>query len=325
MRQHHQDEVLLAVAPSAAQWDEACAASPGATFFHRYEFLRSVAPPLRCRFVPLLVLHQGRPAGAAPLLIKQLGPFSSINWVPFPYLGPLVPEPLVPATLRALQAEARRRRAVNHQQSFCRVIGGPHADGFAARTDRTFVVQLSGRSDEDLLGAMHNGHRWQIRRARRAGFSVQPAQPGDFQLMDAWLGQMFRSRGQRNGYPAGAAQRVFEGLGTSSRSFTQAARIGGRTVAVQLTLADGERALGWQIAVDPEFRAERPHALLVWRALQQARDMGIAEFDMVGAPNDGIAAYKARFGARERCYTVLHQQAALHRAAHSTARRLRWG
>ena len=324
MRRRDREEVLLAAASSAAEWDQACTAAPGATVFHSYEFLQSVAPPLQCRFVPLLVLHRGRPAGAAPLLIKRLGPFSTINWVPFPYLGPLVPEPLVPATLRALRAEARRRRALNHQQSFCRAIGESGADGFAARGECTFVVPLSGRSDEDLLAAMHNGHRWQIRRARRAGFEVRPAEPGDFRLMDTWLDQMYADRGMRNGYPPGTALRVFQGLTASSFSFSQAARVGERTVAVQLTLADSRQALGWQIAVDPEFRAERPQALLVWRALQHARDLAIAEFDMVGAPNEGIATYKRRFGARERSYTVLRRQAGVHRMAHSAAGRLGW-
>ena len=324
MRLHDQEEVLLTAASSAAEWDQAATAAPGATVFHSYEFLQAVAPSLGCRFVPLLVIHRGRQAGAAPLLIKRLGPFSTINWVPFPYLGPLVPEPLVPATLRALRAEARRRRAVNHQQSFCQAIADPGADGFAARVERTFVVPLTGRTDEDLLAAMHNGHRWQIRRARRAGIEVRPAQPGDFRLMDTWLGQMYEDRGMRNGNPPGTARRVFEGLRAGSCSFSHAALAGERTVAVHLTLADSRQALGWQIAVDPAFRAERPQALLVWRALQHARDLGIAEFDMVGAPSDGIATYKRRFGARERSYTVLQRQAGVHRMAHSAAGRLGW-
>ena len=324
VRGRDQDGIRLAPASSAEEWDQACAAAAGATVFHSYDFLRSVAPPLQCRFVPLLVLLHGRTAGAAPLLIKRLGPFSTINWVPFPYLGPLVPEPLVPATLRALRAEARRRRALNHQQSFCQAIADPGPDGFAAGTERTFVIPLSGRTDEDLLAGMHNGHRWQIRRARRAGIEVHPAQPGDFQLLDTWLGQMYSERGLRNGYPPGAALRVFQGLGAGSRSFSQAARIGERTVAVQLALADSRQALGWQIGVDPAYRADRPQALLVWRALQHARDLGIGEFDLVGAPNDGIATYKRRFGARERRYTVLRRQASVHRVAYSAAARLGW-
>ena len=324
MRGRGRDGVALAPASSAAEWDHACAATPGATVFHSCDFLQSVAPPLRCRFVPLLVFHRGRPTGAAPLLIKRLGPFSTINWVPFPYLGPLVPDPLVPATLRALRAEARKRRTLNHQQSFCRAIADPGAGGFTAGAERTFVIPLSGRSDEDLLGAMHNGHRWQIRRARRAGIEVRPAQPGDFELLDRWLDQMYSERGLRNGYPPGAALRVFQGFRAGSRSFSQAARAGGRTVAVQLTLADSRQALGWQIGVDPEFRAERPQALLVWRALQHARDLGIEEFDMVGAPSVGIATYKRRFGARERRYTVLQRQAGVHRMAHTAAGRLGW-
>jgi hypothetical protein len=58
--------------------------------------------------------------------------------------------------------------------------------------------------------------------------------------------------------------------------------------------------------------------VLLW-----ARDAGVAEFDLVGAPNEGIATYKSRFGAHERSYTVLLRQAPPHRAALSALTRSR--
>jgi hypothetical protein len=111
----------------------------------------------------------------APLLVKRLGPFCTMNWAPFPYLGPLVPPALLPATLSALRREARRRRAVGHQQSFSYRITDAPLGGFGRATDRSFVIPLSNRSNEDLLAAMHKNRRQEIRRARRAGFEVGPA------------------------------------------------------------------------------------------------------------------------------------------------------
>ena len=316
------DRVSLAPAATAGEWDQVCARFPDATVFHSYAFLQAVASPLRCRFVPLLVSAGDGPVGAAPLLLKRLGPVSTVNWVPFPYLGPLVPEPLIPATLLALRREAGRRRAVNHQQSFSRVITACGHGGFTAGAERTFIVPLGGRPDGELLAGMHHDLRWQIRRAARTGFEVGPAHAGDMQLMDAWLSEMFASRGIGSGYAAGTVQRVFGALGHQPGSLFHAARLAGRTVAVQATLTDARRAFGWHIAVDPAYRQARPQQLLAWRALQWARDRGVTELDMVGAPNEGIATYKRKFGGRERAYTVLRRQAVPHRVAQSVLARL---
>jgi hypothetical protein len=318
-------EVALVAPSSPGEWEDACAAFSDATAFHRYDFLQAVAPPLRCRFVPRLVVFQGRPAGVAPLLVKQLGPFCTINWAPFPYLGPLVPSALIPATLSALAREARRRRAVNHQQSFSYVLACGPAGGFTSHTDRTFVIPLGNRSDDDLLAAMQHGGRRHIRRAQRAGLEVGPAEAEDVRLMDAWLNPVFAAQGLRTPYRPGTYSRIFAALRNAPGAVFYAARRRGRTVGVEVVFATARRAFAWQAAVDPAHRSHYPQALLTWHALLWARGAGAAEFDLVGAPNEGIATYKRRLGGVERHFTVLHSQARLHRSALRALSRVRSG
>jgi Acetyltransferase (GNAT) domain len=318
-----QHAVLLARARSQCEWEDACAVFAEATAFHRYDFLQSVAPSLRSQFIPLMVMSRKRAVGVAPLLVKSLGPFSTINWTPFPYLGPLVPPELIPATLSALTREARRLRAVNHQQSFARLIPADLADGFTPVTDRTFIVPLDGRSDEDLLAAMSSSRRQQIYRAIRRGFEICAADAADFRLMDVWLGEVFAAQGLPPAYPPGTYARIFAELQNAPGSALHAVRLDGRTVAVDVSFSNGRRAFGWQAAVDPSYRSKHPQVLLVWHRLQWARDAGAIEFDTVGAPNEGIAVYKQGFGATERHYTVLHRQARPHRIAKSALSRLR--
>jgi CelD/BcsL family acetyltransferase involved in cellulose biosynthesis len=294
-----------------------------ATPFHRYDFLQSVAPSLNCEFVPLQVLSAGRPVGIAPLMVKRIGPFCTINWVPFPYLGPLVPEALLDATLSALHVEARRRRAISHQQSFSGRTDHGQPEGFTTSTDRTFVIPLSGRSDNDLLSAMQKKRREELRRAQRAGFEVGPARIQDFQDVDAWLGQVYAGQGLRNSYGAGACEQVFRALADAPGCAFRAARLNNRTVGVVVALATAQRAFGWLVAIDPRYRSYHPQALLTWHVLLWARDAGVTEFDLVGSPNEGIATYKRRFGAHERSYTVLLRQALPHRAALSALTRSR--
>jgi CelD/BcsL family acetyltransferase involved in cellulose biosynthesis len=315
----------VSLEPLASQrdWDHACAALPGATAFHRHDFLQAVAPSVRCRFVPLQVVVNGQIAGVAPLMVKQLGPVCTINWVPFPYLGPLVPAALLPATLSALRREGRRRRAIAHQQSFSDLIAGGLDGGFVATADRTFVMSLSGRSDADLLAAMQKKRREELRRAQRAGFTVGPAQIQDFRDVDTWLGEVYAAQGLSNFYGPGACEQVFRALAAAPGCTFQAARLDDRTVGVVVALAMGQRAFGWLVAIDPRYRSDHPQTLLTWHTLLWARDAGVAEFDLVGAPSEGIATYKRRFGADERSYTVLLRQAPLRRAALSVLTRSR--
>jgi hypothetical protein len=310
-----QRAVTLAPVKSPGDWDAACATFPNASAFHHYDFLQTVAPPLNCSFVPLVVSYRGEPVGLAPLLAKKLGPFCTINWVPFPYLGPLVPRDLLPGTLHALRREARRRRALNHQESFAEVIDDDGLDGFTASQDRTYVIPLDGRSDQDLLAAMHANRRRCIGRAQRSGFEVGAAEIDDFALMDAWLGQLYAARGMPPMCPPGTYARLFRALRDAPGSIFSAARLGDQTVAVLMAFSTARSALAWQYAEDPSYRSKYPVDLLIWHAMLQAREAGVQEFDLVGTPNEGIALYKSRFGATERCYTVLQRQAKVHSIA----------
>jgi CelD/BcsL family acetyltransferase involved in cellulose biosynthesis len=272
--------------------------------------------------MPLMAMFRKQVVGVAPLLVKRLGPFSSINWTPFPYLGPLVPPELIPATLSALRLKARHLAAVNHQQSFADLIPSDSAAGFTFATDRTFVVPLDGRSDKDLLAAMSASRRQEIRGAIRHGLEVWTADATDLRLLEVWLGQTFASQGLRPDYRPGAFERICGALQDVSGS-AHVARLDGRAVAVEVSIANGRRVFGWLAAADPAYRSKYPHTLLNWHRMLWARDRDAIEFDLVGAPREGIAVYKKTFGAVERHYTVLHRQARPHRMAISTMSRLR--
>jgi hypothetical protein len=326
VKTRHQLAVQLALPASQSQWEDCCATFPHATAFHRYDFLQSVAPLLRCRFVPLTVLYEKQQVGIAPLLVKKLGGFCTINWAPFPYLGPLVPPELIPATLSALTLEGRKRRALSHQQSFCymeseRPIAS--ADDFTLFIDRTFVVPLRDQSDEDLLAAMHRNGRRQIRHGQNAGIEIHPAQLQDFELMDEWSSDTYTAQAMSSPYRAGAYGWIFNTLRNAPGTAFRAARLNGQTVAVDIAFSYAQRVFDWQVGVDPSHKSSYPQAALIWHGLLWARDSGAVEFDMVGAPREGIAQYKSKFGAVERPYPVLRRQVRAHRIAHSAVSRIK--
>lgn len=322
MQQDWHDEIRFDRAQSRADWEDACAAFTHATAFHRYDFLSAVAPCLHCTFVPLVVYFRGRKVGVAPLLTRRYGPFCVINSGPLPYLGPLVPAALIPATLAALSAEARRRRALDHYQFFSPFDSPPAVDGFRIHVDRTFIIPLRDRSDEDLLKAMNQGRRKEIRRAELMGLRVYAAELEEFQLMDAWNRQLYAAQGLPPVYPPGTYERIFKALSGTPGSAFYAARIDGRTVGVQINLAASRRVFAWQSGIDKSFKPCSPDSVLMWYTALRARDAGASELDLVGAPNEGIATYKRRFGAEERGYVVMRRPAQSYRLARAAISRM---
>ncbi len=91
-----------------AAWEACRAGQPGATVFHRWDWLATMAHALDKTFLPLGFYRGETLVGLAPLLVKQRGPFKNANWAPFPYLGPLVPAALWPRALQALDDDQRR-------------------------------------------------------------------------------------------------------------------------------------------------------------------------------------------------------------------------
>jgi CelD/BcsL family acetyltransferase involved in cellulose biosynthesis len=306
-------QIRLELAASGADWEDACACFPEATAFHRYDFLSAVAPGLHCTFEPLVIYAGNQRVGIAPLLVREYGPFCVLNQVPFPYVGPLVPAPLVAGTLAALSAEARRRRALDHYQFFPPAAAPPEVDGFRLKLGRTFVIPLRDRSDADLMKGMDSTRRKEIRRAERLGLRIHEASLEDFRLMDVWNQQLYAAQGLPPGYPPGCYERIFRALGGAPGATFYSARVEGRTVGVQINVASSCRVYAWQAGIDGSFRSPSPQTTLMWHTAVQARDSGAIELDLVGAPSDGIATYKLRLGAEERHYAAMRRTSQAYR------------
>jgi len=304
---------------SKDDWDEALDALPGATAYHRYDFLECISESLRCTFEPLAIMLGTERAGLAPLVVRRIGPVCTINWMPFPYLGPLTSDSLLPGVLSLLAAEGRRRGAVHHQQAFVGLMPDGIAGGFSPGTEQAFVIPLAGQSDEALLAGMTGNGRRHIARARRDGVEIHPAERGDFELMDRWSEAIYARQGLPPRYPAGAYEQLFDTMGKDPGSHFHSARLDGETIAVDMTFSFGRRSFAWQVAVDPDHRSAYPQELLIWHHLTAARDRGDTVFDLAGAPTPGIAAFKRNFGAIEQPYTMLSRHSLIGKARYWVA------
>jgi hypothetical protein len=307
--------LMLAPTTEARRWDDACRASgQPVTAFHTYRWLTLAAAMTGTKFLPLVVISDGDDVGVAPLLIRRRGVLSFANWVPFPYLGPLVPAALLGACLDALQGVARRQGVIRQQQSFppggtvdVEALG---ARGFSTTEDQTYVVDTR-RSEEELWAALERRCRKAIRKAEREGVRIRDAVDGG--ALGAAVQGAFAARGLHSGYrdPFPPSPERLAGLGLVVRYVVaiQEERVLGSVVA----FAHDGAALLWQGGVPPGFRGTQANVLLHWDAICWARRIGAHSFDLVGLPDEGIGRFKSQFGGSLQQYTVAQRNSALAR------------
>jgi CelD/BcsL family acetyltransferase involved in cellulose biosynthesis len=314
-------EVSLTPIRSPQEWD-ALAVRHGGTFFHRHRFLETMAVGLGLTLDLRIATVDGSPIGAVPLLLKRLGPLTTVNWLPFPYVGPLVPDDARSATLAALSAYERSVRCVRAQHVLM-ITSADAFDGYQASLDRTFVNPVAGRSNEDLLKAMSSNRRGALRRAERAGIQYRHATQHEVtRILPALFGRPFERQGLPAPYSAECFRLTWDQFADDPEVLFQTAEKDGEAIAVQISLAGADRGLGWVMGRVDDAIASDAFVGMCWHTWRWARDRGCREFDLVGAPNEGIASFKRSLGAQERQYTVLQHQAKAHKAAMHVLRRV---
>jgi len=307
------------------RWERACDASgQPVTPFHTFRFLTVVAPMLTNRFRGFVVRAGGADVGVVPWLTLRRGPVTVVNRMPFPYVGPLVPDELLVPTLAALRSPARRSRAVVEEHQFApgTTMSAETAArcGFELTLDRTFVLDTA-RSAEDLFAGLTSRTRSLVRKAERNGIAVGVADNGHATLARIEE-QIYDRKGLASPYgppfPPTAAQLVGDRL----EAHWSLATSGEQQLATLLTLRRGATSGIWVGGVFPEHRASAANVALVWDAISWAHDHGVSVFDFVGLPDPGIEKFKKQFGGQLQTYPVLRRFAPGWRRVQSLADRV---
>lgn len=304
-------EISLQESTDPQRWAAACRASgQPISPFHSYPWLELAASMTGTHFTPLIVQSRGVDVGVAPWLIRRRGPVRTVNWLPFPYLGPLVPSPVLAATMRRLGRRALRDRAVVQQYQF-----GPEAHerpaaavhGFEITMDCTWLVDTT-QPEEDLLAGLDKTSRKKIRQVERQGYRIEESRAGG-PILQRVVAAIFARRGLPVPYP----HRFPPGLAALNRHGLQAhwtvAVLGDVEVGSLVALIYEGAAVAWVGGVLPEHQASNVNVLLCWEMIQWARAQGARSLDLVGIPDSGIDQFKSQFGGTRTSYPVLTKRA----------------
>ncbi len=270
---------------SDAQWDQFAAVHPAG---HVLQSSTWGAMKARHGWRPLRVAltdAAGQPIAGAQLLLRQMR-LATVAYIP---RGPVALPADLPALLPHVHAAARRAGAV-----FLKVEPQWEGDGAAiwqaqgfspaatVQPPSTILLDLT-QSEDDLLAAMKQKWRYNIRLAAKKGVTVRPATRAD---LPAWYALM-QVTGGRDGfgvhsfdYYADAYDLFCDG----NQGVLLLAEVSGAMLGGVMVFAFGPEAVYMYGASGNSHRNLMPNHALQWQAIRWARERGCQRYDFWGIP-----------------------------------------
>lgn len=313
-----------------AAWDAHIAALPGAHLLQSWAWGEFKARTgWRAQRLSWPTPGENKPGGpaAAQVLTRTLGRVLKVLYVP---KGPLLDWTAAPqraAVLDALQALARRERAIliKIDPDVPVSLGPPGEErpqpaGQALQAELTQrgwrfsadqiqfrnTVLLDLRPDEaTLLAAMKQKTRYNLRLAERKGVAVRAGSAADLPL----LYRLYAETAQRDGFVIRPADYYHEAWGrflAVGQAQPFIAEVASEPVGALIVFRFAATALYMYGMSREAHRDKMPNHLLQWHAIQWAKAQGCATYDFWGAPNEfvesdplwGVWKFKEGFGGQ---------------------------
>lgn len=204
-----------------------------------------------------------------------------------------------------IDRECKRRRAVFLQVEPDRNLPledsclNSFAEGFQRLEEtiqprRTILISLDG-SEEDLLAAMKQKTRYNIRLAAKKGVAVTSTDD-----VKAFY-EMMKTTGERDDFAIHSLeyyQKAYDHFAPSGKAVLLEAHLVGLPLAYLMLFLHGKRAWYFYGASDNKHRNLMPTYLLQWEAMRWAKAHGATEYDLWGIPDADEEQLEAEFTDR---------------------------
>lgn len=166
---------------------------------------------------------------------------------------------------------------------------------------KTLLLNLSS-SEEELLSAMSQKTRYNIRLAEKKGVYIRVGTAADFS--EFW--RLLNLTGARDGFRIHDAAH-YRALLAAANKFIKLflAEYEGKVIAAGLFCFWGETATYLHGASDNKWRGAMAPYLLQWAAIKEARAAGLRHYDFYGIDEKkwpGVTRFKLGFGGRKKEY-----------------------
>ena len=293
------------VDPASPEWDGLIERFADHTIFHSGAWLSIVQAAHGVKPVCVKAEQAGRCIGVWPYLEKRKGPFRAIG-SPLPgwstaYMGPLIAEDAdVSTTLRAFLEHDRFKR---YAYFGCRTLIHRHdvdlaPFGFDLLTKfETYWIDLL-ESEETLWSNLKSECRSRVRKAEKEDVEIRRETDDSF-LNDFWSmsEETFAKSHIQPTHTREFCTQVWKRLSPLNRVHVLSAFVSGRRAAILVLPFDSQTMYYWGGASYQEFREIPVNNLLHWRAIREAKALGLRRYDFVSSEG-GPGRFKKTFGPR---------------------------
>lgn len=296
----------LHAVPSDTAWDAFVRTAPGGEIFHTSAWLRLIAGVYGAEPVRLGLRRDGELVAGIPLLIRRLGPFrlagSPLPGTTTPQMGPLATDDEALANLLEAFDGYQAESGISVTHLICSAPVQPSSlvsHGYQVEPHRTMVLDLAGKTENDLWKGFKSECRTAIRKAEKVGVEVSAA--SDLSFLDDYLamsGEVFAKHGRDAPTPRAFYEELWQRCQADGTLRVLLARHNGAIVSGAMFLLHGNRLYYLDGASYGRGNTLRANNLIHWTILRQAVAEGVELYDMVGADTPELIRFKSTFGSR---------------------------
>ncbi len=314
-------------------WDLFVKQSPYGTLFHRWDFLKTVERHSGFRLLPLALKKGEAILWLVPLFLsRKFGVKVLVSTPPksaVPYLGP-VPSPNFDGLRQyrkeshlSLLSEEIGGLVREHRPDFTLFSTGPGFtdirpflwDGYDARVNYTYVLDLSGSLD-DIWKSLTTKKRVGITHAQNMGYIVQPST--DLRPIYDMATRRYAEQGRTIPLIS------HEYLTDLQRTFPEELQVRhlllNGTVEGGMVVVRDRRVRAW---LGTTRTADHGNELLYWSVIVGAKAAGAPLFELVGANTRHINRFKSGFNPGLEAFFTLTRRNTLGRIAEGLVRLVR--
>ena len=217
--------------------------------------------------------------------------------MPFPFLGPLVPDEVLPQALRAWH-----RRQWRHGPPLARFDVGPRlADrwqrplldaGCEVRQLDTVVIDLAHGSATDLQAAYPQSPQVPETRCRGRGGGTPIGSGEVSELLPRLLVEAYEARGSHSPYPNHTGRLVEEWLHGRQDAVALTAEVHGEPAGTLVVLGGHSTALAWVGGCFRRFRDLSANVLLYHASYLWSLEQGCSRIDLCASVDEGVLRFK---------------------------------
>lgn len=230
-------------------------------------------------------------------------------------LGPL----LMPASPKRRSREKLNRRfvsgvldsvGVGESRSLCRVICPPSYpdprafdwEGLDVETAFTYLLEIEGKTLEDVRGAFSKSLRREIRDGRDLDVEVSVESAGSAGAIHDATAARYREQGRSYPLDREYVEDLVAALEETDRARVYVARESDGTFVSGITvLYSNHAAYFWQGGTRTEFNGVSVNSLIHWRIIEDISGNppreSVTGYDLMGANTERLCGYKSKFGA----------------------------